>query len=477
MAIRHDPQDRDRWARLRFAIVGPLLAAPPPPGALRSALQELAKRSWQHPTSALPVQFGLSTLERWYYAARRAQMDPVAALRTAIRADAGRRRAVTQAVIDALEAQYQAHPGWSCQLHYDNLAAALAPAVSLPSYTTVRRLMKAQGWQRRRPVRGAEKANAGPRQAREMRSYEVDHVGALWHLDFHHGSRKVLTREGTWAKPLALAVLDDRSRLACHVQWYLDESTQSLVHGFCQALQKRGLPRALMSDNGSAMVSEEFGAGLHRLGILHQTTLPYTPEQNGKQEHFWALVEGRLMAMLEGVEELTLDVLNQATCAWVEEEYQRRHHSELGTTPLERFLEGPSVLRPCPDSQALRSAFRLEITRRQRRSDGTVSLEGRRFEVPSRYRHLETLHVRYARWDLSAVELVDARHGTSLCALYPQDKSANASGRRRAVDPQPPAVAAAGSGMAPLLRRLMADYAATGLPPAYLPTDTEEENS
>jgi putative transposase len=28
---RGDPVDRDRWARLRFAIIGPLLAAPPPP--------------------------------------------------------------------------------------------------------------------------------------------------------------------------------------------------------------------------------------------------------------------------------------------------------------------------------------------------------------------------------------------------------------------------------------------------------------
>jgi len=378
-------------------------------------------------------------------------------------------------LVELLAAQYQDHPRWSCQLHYDNLAAALAADTTLPSYTTVRRLMKARGWLRQRPLPGerAGERSRAPRQAREVRSYEVDHVGALWHLDFHHGSRKVLTRSGSWAKPLALAVLDDRSRLACHVQWYLDETTESLVHGFCQALQKRGLPRALMSDNGSAMVSEEFGAGLHGLGILHQTTLPYTPEQNGKQEHFWALIEGRLMAMLEGVEELTLDLLNEATCAWVEEEYQRRMHSEIGATPLTRFLAGPSVLRPCPDSQSLRAAFRMEVTRKQRRSDGTVALEGRRFEIPAHYRHLTQVHLRYARWDLAAVDLIDARRGSALCAVYPQDKSANASGRRRAISPEPAATPTTASGMAPLLRRLMADYAATGLPPAYLPTDQE----
>jgi hypothetical protein len=178
--------------------------------------------------------------------------------------------------------------------------------------------------------------------------------------------------------------------------------------------------------------------------------------------------------MLEGVKDLSLELLNTATQAWVEQEYQRATHSELGTTPLARYLEGPHVTRECPGSHALRSAFRLEVTRSQRRSDGTVSLAGQRFEIPSRYRHLQRLHLRYARWDLGAVELVDAHHGSLLCAIYPLDKSANASGVRRAPEslstgPTQPTE----SGMAPLLRQLMADYAATGVPPAYLPTDQE----
>ncbi|MCW2311494.1 hypothetical protein M2244_001227 [Rhodoferax antarcticus] len=39
---------------------------------------------------------------------------------------------------------------------------------------------------------------------------------------------------------------------------------------------------------------------------MHQTTLPYSPYQNAKQESFWGRIEGRLMAMLEGDEGLTL---------------------------------------------------------------------------------------------------------------------------------------------------------------------------
>lgn len=68
-----------------------------------------------------------------------------------------------------------------------------------------------------------------------------------------------------------------------------------------------------MTDNGSAMIAAETEQGLERLGIVHTLTLPATPEQNGKQENFWGRIEGRLLAMLEGVPELGLELLNTAT--------------------------------------------------------------------------------------------------------------------------------------------------------------------
>ena len=394
-----DPLKRDRWARLRFSIIGPLLAAPPTAGALHAALTSLAAKPWRHPVTGLEASFGVSTIERWYYAARRAA-DPVAALKNRLRGDVGR-------------------------------FPSLSPAA-------------------------------------------IAHLNALWHLDFHHGSRRVLTRNGSWAKPMLLGVIDDRSRLVCHLQWYLDETAESLVHGLSQAIMKRGLPRALMTDNGAAMLAEETVNGLAALSIVHQTTLPYSPYQNAKQESFWGRVEGRLMAMLEGEESLTLDLLNQATQAWVEQEYHRTLHSELGTSPLNRYLAGPNVRRECPETAKLAAAFRVEVARRQRRSDGTVSLGGARFEIPAAYRHLGLVQLRYARWDLTRVDLIDARSGVILCPVRPLDKSANADGQRKRLTPAatdrsplPP------SGIAPLLNQLLADYAATGLPPAYLPTNQE----
>ena len=182
--------------------------------------------------------------------------------------------------------------------------------------------------------------------------------------------------------------------------------------------------------------------------------------------------------MLEDVPDLTLAMLNEATQAWVEYEYNRKLHSEIGQAPIARFLKGPEVTRPSPDSAALRLAFTRTEHRTQRKSDGTVVIAGRRFELPNRYRHLGSAEVRFASWDLTTVHLVDWRAGTVLCRLLPLDKTKNASGLRRPLDnvtAAPILAAPAGSTIAPLLAKLIDQQAATGLPPAYLPKDEGED--
>lgn len=470
-----------RWAEVRFSIIGSLLASPPDGcGELRARLGELAEREWTHPTRDERVRFGFSTIERWYYQALHSSRDPVGSLQRKERSDAGQHPSLSDAFRRELELQYRAHRRWSYKLHVDNMRVrvkndgSLAP---MPSYSSIRRYMvlnalhrvKERG--RENPVENATSSKEG----REVRSYEAAYTHAIWHLDFHHGKRKVITSDGEWVQPYLLGILDDRSRLACHVQWYLAETAEDLIHGLCQAFQKRGLPRSLLSDNGSAMIAAETEEGLLRLGVHHTTTLPVSPYQNGKQEVFWSQVEGRLMAMLEGVRDPSLRLLNEATQAWVEMEYNRAVNSETGVSPFERLSDGRDVSRSCPDSEVLRMAFTMERTRAHRQSDGTVSIEGTRFEIPSRYRHLKRVSIRYARWDLRRVWLVDSQ-GKILCPIYPLDRERNGDGRRRKLEPvTEPEAPPAESGIAPLLEELMDEYASTGLPPAYVPKNEEKK--
>jgi putative transposase len=201
------------WARFRFSVVGSLLSSPPARGALQAAIRSLAEKTWSHPVTGRDVRVAASTIARWYYTARRQRDDPVSALRRAARKDRGK-FSLAAALAERLVLQYGDHPHWSFQLHYDNLAALVKanPTLGpLRSYSTVKRYMRAHGLVKKPRLQSKEhpgEARAETRrQTREVRSYEATHVGALWHLDFHHGSKKVLTHSGQWLRPIALGIL------------------------------------------------------------------------------------------------------------------------------------------------------------------------------------------------------------------------------------------------------------------------------
>jgi putative transposase len=144
-----------------------------------------------------------------------------------------------------------------------------------------------------------------------------------------------------------------------------------------------------------------------------------------------------------------------------------------------RFLADRDVMRPSPDSATLKLAFTKADRRTQRRSDGTIVVEGSRFEIPNRYRHFTRIEIRYASWDLAHIYLVDEHTGAVLCRLFPQDKTRNASGLRRPLDqvaPQPVTAPPAG-GIAPLLAKLIEQQADSGLPPSYLPKDEQGDDT
>ncbi len=196
------------WARFRFSVVGSLLSSPPARGELKAALRALAAKTWTHPVSGREVRFAAGTIERWYYTAQHEKDDPVGVLRRAVRKDCGK-VSLAPALAEHLLKQYHDHAHWSYQLHYDNLAAAVKADPSLGplrSYCTVRRYMQAHGMVRK--PRPKPKGRPGEvlrgrttRRHREIRSYEAEYVGSLWHLDFHHGSLKVLTPRGQWQRP------------------------------------------------------------------------------------------------------------------------------------------------------------------------------------------------------------------------------------------------------------------------------------
>jgi putative transposase len=467
------------WAQFRFSVIGELLSCPPSKGQLQQTISQLSQKRYRHPIDPNRwIRFGPSTIERWYYKAKDAS-DPIAVLGRKIRSDTGVRWSMPDVLLQELKTQYETYPRWNVQLHYDNLKA-MANGQAVPSYKTVLRCMRENGWLKtNEPAQPSDgqRIAATRRQNREVRGYEVSHVHGLWHLDFHQAKIRIVDKHGTWHRPVALAIIDDHSRLCCHLQLYLAETAECLVHGLSQAFMKRGVPRALMTDNGAAMLAEETRRGLERLGIAHQTTLAYSPYQNGKQETFWGQLESRLMELLRPVKDLALSFVNQAAQAWVEQDYHRRQHREINTTPLQRMLNGNTVCRPTPDSETLRLAFTRRIARTPRHSDATVVVDGIRYELPVRFAHMPSVILRAPGWDKRQMVLVDPDTDAPLARLLPQDKTKNASGKRRLIQSDENTISSVPAGDRPLpalLQKWMADYAATGLPPAYIPKEEIE---
>jgi hypothetical protein len=83
--------------------------------------------------------------------------------------------------------------------------------------------------------------------------------------------------------------IDDASRLG-YSEILPDERKESAL-GFLERalgwLAQQGVTvERVMTDNGSAYRSRDFGAALAAAGLKHKRTRPYTPRTNGKAERF-----------------------------------------------------------------------------------------------------------------------------------------------------------------------------------------------
>ena len=427
------------WACFRFSVIGKLLSSPPEKGELKEKIKELSESLWVNPITKKEVSFGFSTIESWYYRALRSKGNPILDLEKKSRNDSGRFKSFSQELKNEILRLHEENPSWSHQLHYDNILALKKRKNDLgkiPSYTSFLRYRKEHNLFRIKTKSKFKTSYSVEERktfrSREIRSYENKFVNGLWHTDFHHCSRALL-RNGKWVKPKLAAVMDDHSRIICHLQWYWEESAQNLIHSYMQAFLKCGLPKSLLSDNGGPMTASETKKGLERLGILAETTLPYSPYQNGKQEHFFSLIEGRLMPMLLNKKELTLDLLNKITHAWLEEEYQIKINSTTKQSPKERFMKGKYIGREAPSMDEMEKLFCIDVKRKLRKTDGTIQLEGTRFEVPNHHRHFNEIIIRYASFRKKIIWLVNETTGKIIERLYPVDYEKNSSKERKII--------------------------------------------
>jgi len=222
-------------------------------------------------------------------------------------------------------------------------------------------------------------------------AFSKQYANEMWQADTMFGP---YVKNGSSSAPTKLiCFLDDASRVVAHAEFFFAENIDSLIRAFRSALYKRGVPDSLYVDNGSIYTSKEIVQICARLGCL----LCHAPLRDGaakgKVERWFRTLRGDFLS--RQLDLSSLEALNRALIAWIEDEYHTREHSTLKMRPIDRFGLDLSRIRFLPPNEANDELFFVEESRYVK-NDNTFSLKGVRFEAP---RHLPNrkIQVRFDR--------------------------------------------------------------------------------
>jgi len=142
----------------------------------------------------------------------------------------------------------------------------------------------------RKLLRGAGHGPQGERfrrrnRPKKVRTFERANPNDLWQTDI-----MTFMLKGQY-RVYMIGFLDDNSRFMTGWGLYRFQTTANVQEVFRAAIEKHGLPKEVLSDNGRQYYSwrgrSKFSEMLTKLGIRHIRSRPYHPQTQGKIESFW----------------------------------------------------------------------------------------------------------------------------------------------------------------------------------------------
>lgn len=238
-----------------------------------------------------------------------------------------------------------------------------------------------------------------------IRRFEHEHRNNLWQADCKHGPWIKNPKTGKSVQTQLLVFIDDSTRLVTFAQFYFNSRLPILEDGFRRAVIHRGLPDAVLVDNGKIFISKWFRQACAKLKVKHLTARPYSPQTKGKCERFMLTVEAFLEEMkLEKPQ--TIEELNAKLNIWLEEYYHRKPHSALnGNTPTAKFDNDVRPLR-LVSLEELKDAFLWEEERKVDKA-GCIKYHGKLYDVGPKLARRK-IKIRFDPFDDGEVEVWDA---------------------------------------------------------------------
>ena len=353
-----DEDAKKAVAVFRFGVIADLVGRKLNRGEKERLLREKVSCEWDIPRSGR-TYIGRSTILTWLRIYERSGRR-LESLYPDERCDKGASRALDEESTAALLALRKDLPKVSLSvLMKEAKKRRIMP--ERVSYATVGRLFKAHGLAQEAPPV-------------DRRRFESELPNDMWQSDALHGPK--ILHEGRMRKTYLFAFIDDMSRLIPHAEFYLSERLPSYLDAVKKALSKRGLPRKLYVDNGSAFRSQLLHHACASLGIALIHSKPYQPEGRGKIERWFKTVRLQFLPLVP--DKISLQELNERLKNWVDG-YHGCVHGTTKEKPLDRYLSHIHLIREAPKD--LDDYFRIRVTRKVD-NDRTVSLGGRLYEAP-----------------------------------------------------------------------------------------------
>ena len=383
-------------------------------GEIKKIIHELASKPYNIPNSKR-AYLSEQTIIRWYYAWMH---GGVTALSPKPRHDKGK----TQ-----LSEEMQAAV---LQLKKDNPARSINTIIGMCekqgivakgklARATVHRFLKSQQLSKR---------IIADVNTIERRSFVAQHAGDIWHGDVLHGP--AIQTPGGVRKTYLVSLMDDASRLIAHSAFCLGETALDIEGVLKQAVLKRGIPSKLIIDNGAAYRSHSLLTICALLEVRLIFCRPYEPEGKGKIERFHRTFRAQFLNEIDLNKISGLYDLNARLWAWLEQVYHLRPHDGLqGKAPIDRWREDLVNVKPLGLLTNKIDDIFYHRHERVVRKNGTVSWEGKQFEVSHKLVGEKVVlvvdpHANIARY-------IESVTGDYLSQVVPLDALANLNRKRQ----------------------------------------------
>jgi transposase InsO family protein len=324
------------------------------------------------------------------------------------RSDKGSLRSISSEVVDEAVKLRQELPSRSVRRIIEILEGEKIVKPGDVSRSSLNRHLIARGY-------GTAQLRAADKMPQPSSRFQRKKRNDLWQSDIKYGCKVFVN--GTKKQTYLLTLIDDKTRMIMHAEFYDTQKLPILEDCFRKALLKFGKPVDILVDNGKIFVSKWFKLACARFGIHHIAAKPYSAKTKGKCEKYHQRVD-EFLREFELEPDRTLNNLNRKFAIYLDEGYIHDNHDAVkieerdpksGTilqsrkrTPYQAYIEDPAKVRYISTTEC-REAFLWEEQRTVDKS-GCIKFAGVVYDVGTALIR-RRVDIRYDPFDISIIEV------------------------------------------------------------------------